>query len=1100
MRFIVFTLFITICFVKQGFSQKPSEPVNSGAMLKKGIKLHDDKDFSGALEFYEKIPRNDTNYLLGLYERSLSLNALKRYEESAEVARMGLKFKSEYDSDFYVSLGSSLDELDKKEEAIEAYTEGIKRFPYNNMLYFNRAVTYRKMEKHQEAVDDIRSSIRLNPLHASSHYFLGLAALEEDKVIECLLAYNTFLLLEPLSDRSRNVVSVLDGLNKDKSEMTPKGIKLSPSGDDFSEIEELMRNRVFSSKNFKVPVKLDFFFVKQNYLLFQQLAEKEARYQKGFFCETYVPFFISLYKNGWFDEYTYLELITVADQSSDIAKAIKKKMSAIKKFIDWGHAEFRLKATNHRVEWNGKEQAVRHWYYGDRYLQSIGATDPTGTKAVGYWENFHSFGCLSEQINYDTKGNRQGLYKSYYSTGELYREITYVDGKADGYIKEYFKNGKISFHNELKNDTRHGSAKDYFLDGTIQGEYQYVDGKKNGKSIIYYKTNAVRYEVDYKDDKYSGKIKEYYPSGELKYEGEYVNGEVSGNVVNYFRDGKVESKYVYLNGKGNGPFETFYENGKTRSKGTMKNGKRSGKCTSWFENGQINEEEEFDDDGKGNGVQKEYDEDGKLIVETELKKGNLVAYKYVDKSGKVLSEGREEKGKMLFRGYYASGEMFSKGDVVKGNRDGIWSYYTHQGVLYKEEVYKETQITERRLLFPNGAIKEMIRYKDGMEEGAYEQWYFNGKYASTGWFNKGERNGYWHSYNADGTISSTAYYINGTPYGPQVDYSVSGTISAENYSDLEGNDIRWVFYDTTGKVIDDVDFSSTTGELVRRYSGGAVHFKGNYKNDWGHGKFTWYYFNGKVETEGQFEYGKRTGKWTSQHFNGAKFYDGYYKEGNRDSTWTYYYENGKTDRVSFYTKGDKTGEWLEYYENGQLASKKNYWRDYRHGASSYFSEDGQLRMIKIFSYGKVVSYSYMMADGKMSPEKAVDGGKNTIVAYYKNGNKSEEFSMDKFELEGKYVIYHPNGQVYERSEYKGGFQEGMQETFNANGKLRSSENYLNDELHGLCVYYDAAGNISEELNYKYGELHGVAKYYEKGKLVKTRVYYDDQIYSEEHVK
>ena len=40
-------------------------------------------------------------------------------------------------------------------------------------------------------------------------------------------------------------------------------------------------------------------------------------------------------------------------------------------------------------------------------------------------------------------GKREGIYKSYWSNGQLYEEVNYIDGKRNGIYKRYHYNGQL---------------------------------------------------------------------------------------------------------------------------------------------------------------------------------------------------------------------------------------------------------------------------------------------------------------------------------------------------------------------------------------------------------------------------------------------------------------------------------------------------------------------------------------------------------------------------------------------------------------------------------------------------------------------------------
>ena len=41
-------------------------------------------------------------------------------------------------------------------------------------------------------------------------------------------------------------------------------------------------------------------------------------------------------------------------------------------------------------------------------------------------------------------GKKEGIYKSYYSNGQLWYEVNYIDNKREGICKSYYENGQIS--------------------------------------------------------------------------------------------------------------------------------------------------------------------------------------------------------------------------------------------------------------------------------------------------------------------------------------------------------------------------------------------------------------------------------------------------------------------------------------------------------------------------------------------------------------------------------------------------------------------------------------------------------------------------------
>ncbi|HIV49889.1 toxin-antitoxin system YwqK family antitoxin [uncultured Helicobacter sp.] len=100
--------------------------------------------------------------------------------------------------------------------------------------------------------------------------------------------------------------------------------------------------------------------------------------------------------------------------------------------------------------------------------------------------------------------NYTGVVRLYHNNGTLAWEISFKDGKQDGWTKWYYDNGQI------------------------RTQMFFVDGNANGESLWYYRHGVVREEGRYTNDLADGESKLYTPSGVLKYTIVYRNGrEVS---------------------------------------------------------------------------------------------------------------------------------------------------------------------------------------------------------------------------------------------------------------------------------------------------------------------------------------------------------------------------------------------------------------------------------------------------------------------------------------------------------------------------------------------------------------------------------------------
>lgn len=86
----------------------------------------------------------------------------------------------------YASRGNVRDDLGNPQGALEDYAKALSLDRQDYGTYFNRGVTYARLEKYSEAIADLKTAIRLNGDYASAHRNLGMlkyisAATKADK-------------------------------------------------------------------------------------------------------------------------------------------------------------------------------------------------------------------------------------------------------------------------------------------------------------------------------------------------------------------------------------------------------------------------------------------------------------------------------------------------------------------------------------------------------------------------------------------------------------------------------------------------------------------------------------------------------------------------------------------------------------------------------------------------------------------------------------------------------------------------------------------------------------------------------------------------------
>ena len=486
---------------------------------------------------------------------------------------------------------------------------------------------------------------------------------------------------------------------------------------------------------------------------------------------------------------------------------------------------------------------------------------------------------IMKEYNYNGKLIFEGEYingdmrkgKVYNSKGKLIFEGEYKNGKKNGKGKEYFYKELGSFRESLFEEINE-KEKDYGVGvGELIFEGEYLNGERwNGKGKEYcfelfnpYGNSSagdyiLKFEGEYLNGKRHGKGKEYNKSKKLIFEGEYLyNYRRKGKI---YIDGEIEFIGEYLfNKKWSGKGYNYRYHRVYKEDGGI------------FQN--ISDRNESDKDDKviyelknGNGTVKEYDYNGKLVFEGEIKNGI--------KDGKVKEYHYNKRG--LF--------LLFEGEYINGNRHGNGKEYNYSGKLVFEGEYLNGKKW-------NGIEKEYSN--DDYNKLKFEIEYLNGK-----------RNGKRKEYNNDGKLIFDGEYLNEKKwYGKGKEYYNNGTLKYEGiYLKGEKNGKGKEYY--CSKIVFGNGLFNTINEKENdNNEESKLFFEGEYLND-----KKW---NGKgFDKSGAiiFELKDGTGKCQEYDNNGELIFEGEYKNGKR---W-----NGKGKECTIFSNFE-----IEYL-NGEIISKK----------------------------------------------------------------------------------------------------------------------------------------------------------------------------------
>lgn len=175
----------------------------------------------------------DPQFLKGI----LSLPDITKSPDSAKVVAVSLAFfqsaankkKDFADAWFYV--GYCLGELDRNEEAVNAFKQAISIRPEFAEAQFGLGLAQVNLKWNQDAVESFKAAIKIKPDYADAYYNLGLAYINLGWSKESVESFKQAIKINPdYSEAYYNlgVAYVQDGLNQDAADSFKQVIRISP--------------------------------------------------------------------------------------------------------------------------------------------------------------------------------------------------------------------------------------------------------------------------------------------------------------------------------------------------------------------------------------------------------------------------------------------------------------------------------------------------------------------------------------------------------------------------------------------------------------------------------------------------------------------------------------------------------------------------------------------------------------------------------------------------------------------------------------------------------------------------------------------------------
>lgn len=431
-------------------------------------------------------------------------------------------------------------------------------------------------------------------------------------------------------------------------------------------------------------------------------------------------------------------------------------------------------------------------------------------KPDGYWKNYYDNGIIKSE------GNRKNfeldsLWKFYNEEGKIILEITYENGKKNGFrntyqdneiLKEYFVDDIKEGYSFLLYPNFKNHVKTPFVNGLEEGISREYDKSGNIIQLITYKKGyiATRERINRMDsDSLANGRWLWFSDDEevILQEGFFKHGLKHG----YFKEYDV---------KGNLISATKYENGEKLEKAEelMKLEVR----TDYYPNGKVKIVATYNADGKPEGVRREYNENGEVEKSFIFRNGILVG------DGIFTDSGKKEG---LWKEYFNDGKLKAFGDYSNNLKNGIWKYY-----------------------YKNGQLEEIGKFIDNKPDSIWQWYYSDGKLLRTENFYNGLPDGMLSEFDKNGSIITQGEYIDGKKEG------------------------HWIYNIGDNKTEGEYSEDTRTGLWKSYFDDGSLQFEGKFVDNNPNGEHTWYWGNGKIKKQGKYVMGRKIGDWKKYDKNG----------------------------------------------------------------------------------------------------------------------------------------------------------------------------------------------------------------------------------------
>jgi tetratricopeptide (TPR) repeat protein len=307
-------------------------------LVKQGVQLNDQGKYAEAIDKYNEALKLDPENAQANYEMAFSLLASGKGNDGISYVEKTIKANPnpQLTAASYDLLGSIYDQGHETAKAIDAYKNGIQVNPKYQRLYYNLGLTYFRSKQFAQAETNAIEAIKLDPKHGSSLRMYALVTFHQNKRVNALMGFCSYLLLDSQSPQAAeafgNIQHILQGgVLKDGNGHNT--IIVSSKSNQESEVLNLSISMAALSGQKKKLTGMDLleYELKSIFTIAGESSEKNT--DKTFFDKFFVDYFYKLAKSDNMPAFTRLMGLSTNKEAN--GKWMSENDQLVKQLDNW---------------------------------------------------------------------------------------------------------------------------------------------------------------------------------------------------------------------------------------------------------------------------------------------------------------------------------------------------------------------------------------------------------------------------------------------------------------------------------------------------------------------------------------------------------------------------------------------------------------------------------------------------------------------------------------------------------------------------------------------------------------------------------------------